>query len=205
MKKIVFLFLLGICLLGCSKEKHARIPSGATVVVLGDSLSYGTGANKGEDYPSLLAQKTGWKIINAGVPGETSAQGLERLPALLEHRPALLILELGGNDLLQHLPNSQTEANLKTVITRAKANHVQVALVAVPEVNAIRAAVGALNDHPLYEKVAEETNTPLVKEVFAEVLSDNNLKADYVHPNAQGYAIVSEQMYEKLHELGFVR
>lgn len=204
MKKCIILLLL-LCLINCSKEKHVLIPSGATVVVLGDSLSYGTGANKSEDYPSLLAQRTGWNIINAGVPGETSAQGLERLPILLDqYHPALLILELGGNDLLQHLPNHQTENNLKIAIAQARAKQAQVVLIAIPEVNALRAAVGALKDHPLFDKVAQETKTPLIKKVFAEVLSESELKADYVHPNAQGYANVSEKMYENLAELGFL-
>ena len=117
MKK--YLVLLCILLAGliaaCSESaQYSAIPKGATVLILGDSLSYGTGAKEGEDYPTLLAQTTGWKMINEGVPGDTTAGGLARLLELLEeYQPKLLIVELGGNDFLQQLPKSQTEANLK--------------------------------------------------------------------------------------------
>lgn len=176
------------------------------MLILGDSLSYGTGANQGEDYPTLLAGTTGWQIINAGIPGDTSAGGLARLPDLLAaHKPKLLIVALGGNDFLQHLPNSQTDANLRAILAQAKGQGIVTTLVAIPELSPIRAAVGSLSDHPLYEKIAEETATPLVEDVFSEVLSDNALKADQVHPNAAGYKEASKRMLAELEKLGFVK
>lgn len=188
-----------------SDEKHAAIPQGATVLILGDSLSYGTGANAGEDYPTLLAKKTGWKIINEGVPGDTSAGGLERLPNLLtQYQPQLLMVELGGNDLLRQVPPSQITANLKEILSLAKTQNVKTILIAIPEISALRAAVGNLADHPLYENLAKETATPLIADVFSQVLSDRDLKADQIHPNAQGYVEVGNQLDEKLKELGFV-
>ncbi|MDP1659310.1 MAG: arylesterase [Methylotenera sp.] len=203
MKNFIYLLLIFI-LASCSSEKHQAIPKGATVVILGDSLSYGTGASEGEDYPNLLAKTTGWQIINAGIPGNTSADGLERLPRLLTaHRPKLLVVALGGNDFLQRLPSSETTANLKAILEQAKTQGITAVLVAVPELSPLKAAVGSLSDHPLYKKIAEETATPLVKNVFSEVLSDNSLKADQVHPNASGYGVVSGQMFEALKKLGF--
>ena len=76
-------------------------------------------------------------------------------------------------------------------------------LVAIPEFNALQAAVGNLSDHMMYESIAEETATPLIAEVFSDVLSDKALKADEVHPNAQGYVQVGNKMREKLKQLGF--
>lgn len=211
MKKLVYLLLI-FTLVTCGKtaEKYAVIPQGATVLILGDSLSYGTGANTGtntgEDYPSLLATKTGWQIINAGVPGDTSSGGLERLPALLQqHQPKLLIVELGGNDFLHNVPQTKTMANLKAILTQAKQAAVPTVLVAIPEVSAFRAAMGNLQDHTLFETLAQETNTPLITNVFSEVLSDNTLKADQIHANAKGYAVVSELLYRKLAEFGFLK
>jgi acyl-CoA hydrolase len=211
MKKLVYLLLI-FTLVACGKtaEKYAAIPQGATVLILGDSLSYGTGANTGtntgEDYPSLLATKTGWQIINAGVPGDTSAGGLERLPALLQqHQPKLLIVELGGNDFLHNVPQTKTMANLKAILTQAKQAAVPTVLVAIPEVSAFRAAMGNLQDHTLFETLAQETSTPLISNVFSEVLSDNTLKADQIHANAKGYAVVSELLYRKLAEFGFLK
>lgn len=206
--------LLGLCILSaavaaCSSATNdinvSAIPKDATVLILGDSLSYGTGAAKGEDYPTLLAQRTGWDIINAGVPGDTSAQGLARLPDLLQmHQPALLMIELGGNDFLRNINIAETEANLRAIIQMAQSNNIQTLLVAIPDYQPVKAAFGGLSDHPMYAKLAEETNIPLVKDIFSDVLSKNSLKADYVHPNAAGYQQVEQDMRESLVALGLL-
>lgn len=209
MKNLILIFLLLLSACGGDKPQFAAIPAGAIVLVLGDSLSYGTGANlganKGEDYPSLLAKSTGWNIINEGVPGDTTAGGLERLPTLLEaHQPKLLIVELGGNDLLHQTPQAEITSNLTSILSLAKAQSIQAILVAIPEISPLKAAVGSLSDHPLYEAVATETTTPLIAEVFSDVLSDRDLKSDQIHANAKGYAAVSEKFGEKLKELGYL-
>ncbi|HTS86232.1 MAG TPA: GDSL-type esterase/lipase family protein, partial [Usitatibacter sp.] len=83
--------LLGAC--GGTKAKLDKLDRGATVLAFGDSLTFGTGANPDESYPAVLAQLTGLKVVNAGVPGELSAEGLARLPdAIDEAKPRLLIL-----------------------------------------------------------------------------------------------------------------
>ena len=144
MKKWLILFVLLAVSCGGS-EKHAAIPKGASVLILGDSLSFGTGANQGEDYPTLLASNTGWQIINAGVPGDTSSDGLARLPGLLEnHQPKLLLVALGGNDFLQKLPASQTSSNIRAILAQTKAKNITTVLVAIPEFSPIKAAVGRL-------------------------------------------------------------
>lgn len=218
MKLSVFsiLRLLALCCLtcllyACSREKLPAIPAipaipaGSTVLVLGDSLSYGTGAEKDQDYPTLLAQHTGWNVINAGVPGDTSAQALARLPALLdEHQPALLMIELGGNDFLMKVPISQTTANLKSIIQMGQSKKITTLLVAIPDYQPVKAAFGGLSDHPLYETLSKETQTPLIEDVFSPVLSKNALKADYVHPNAEGYRQVEEQLRASLIDLGLL-
>jgi acyl-CoA thioesterase-1 len=205
MKKFIYLLFV-LILVSCGKnaEKYAAIPQGATVLILGDSLSYGTGANTGEDYPSLLTKTTGWDIINEGVPGDTTAGGLARLPDLLEvYQPKLLIVELGGNDLLRQTSPTEITQNLNSILALAKAQGIQTILVAIPEISALKAAVGSLSDHPLYEKLAKETNTPLIADVFSDVLSDRALKADQIHANAKGYKVVSEKFGERLKELGY--
>lgn len=206
MKKLVLLIFL--VLLACA-EKHPPQPAivqGATVLILGDSLSFGTGAKPDEAYPTLLEKATGWHIVNAGIPGDTTSGGLQRLPNLLEeHQPKLLLIELGGNDLLHQVPATQVEENLKSMIAQAKAQGVPIALVAIPEISPLMAAVGNLSDHPLYARVAEETNVPLVTDVFSDVLSKRDLKADQIHPNAQGYALVAKAMQETLKALGFIQ
>ncbi len=202
----LLLVMFATLIVSCSEsEKYAVIPKGATVLILGDSLSYGTGAKEGEDYPTLLAKSTGWKIINEGIPGDTTAGGLERLPDLLtEYQPQLLIVELGGNDFLRQQAKSQTEANLKAILALAKTQNIPTILVAIPEFSPLRAAVGNLSDHSLYETIAKETKTPLIKDVFSEVLSDNNLKSDQVHPNSEGYQLIAKKMFDSLKVFDFI-
>jgi acyl-CoA thioesterase I len=203
--KNMWLLLAVAFLLGCGHPKHAAIPPGATVLVLGDSISYGTGANPGEDYPTLLAATSGWKVINAGVPGDTSANGLERLPALLdEHTPQFVMIELGGNDFLQQIPRDQTTSNLRAILTQVKAKGIPAALIAVPAFNPVGAALGNLADSPIYEQIGKETDTPVVTDVLADVLSKNALKSDPIHPNADGYRKVGETLTTALRKLGFL-
>lgn len=206
MKKLILMVVL--VLLACA-EKHPPQPAivrGATVLILGDSLSYGTGAKPEEAYPVLLEKATGWHIVNAGIPGDTTSGGLQRLPDLLEaHQPKLLLIELGGNDLLRQVSAKQVESNLKSIITQAKASGVPVALVAIPEISPFMAAVGSLSDHPLYARVAEETQVPIITDIFSEVLSKRDLKSDQIHPNAQGYAQVASDMQKTLKALGFIQ
>lgn len=213
MRKIIYsinrFFLVSfvtLMLVACSGgEKLPAIPTGSTVLILGDSLSYGTGAGKGQDYPTLLAQSTGWDIINAGIPGDTSEQGLARLPSLLEeYQPTLLMVELGGNDFLKKQPLAQTKANLRAIIQMAKAENIQTLLIAIPDYQPVKAAFGGLSDHPLYATLAEGTQTPLIADIFSPVLSKNSLKADYVHPNAAGYTVVAESLRESLEALGLL-
>lgn len=191
----------------CGKQpQYANLPAKSTVVILGDSLTHGTGANKGEDYASILATNTGWNIINAGVPGNTSLNGLERMPAILqEHEIDLLIIELGGNDFLQRLPEQETVNNLKAILAQAKAKRIQTILLAVPEFSPMGAAFGNLSDHALYAKLAQESDIPLIEKVFTDVLATNALKADSIHPNAEGYVMVEANLRQSLIKLGFLK
>ncbi len=203
--RLALWLLVAFLITACSSEKHAPIPAGATVLVLGDSVSYGTGAGKGEDYPTLLAARTGWNVVNAGVPGDTTAGGLQRLPDLLEeHAPQLVLIELGGNDFLRHMPLENTAANLKAIVEQAKARHIPVVLLAMPRPNLFGAALRSLSDDPLYAEIAEQANIPLVQDIASEVLSKNELKADPIHPNADGYRQLADKLAAALREQGFV-
>ena len=182
--------LLGTALAGCgrSQGKAQPVPPGSTVLALGDSLTYGTGASAEASYPTVLAELTGWNVVNAGVPGDTSAQALARLPALLaEHRPKLVIVSIGGNDFLRKLPESDTRANVHAACKLALESGAQVLLVAVPRAT-VAAALGQMTDHALYAEVAKDLNIPLQREGWGEVLAQAELRSDQVHANAKGYA-----------------
>ena len=182
--------LLGTALAGCGRSqcKAQPVPAGSTVLALGDSLTYGTGASAEASYPTVLAELTGWNVVNAGVPGDTSAQALARLPALLaEHRPKLVIVSIGGNDFLRKLPESDTRANVHAACKLALESGAQVLLVAVPRAT-VAAALGQMTDHALYAEVAKDLNIPLQREGWGEVLAQAELRSDQVHANAKGYA-----------------
>jgi acyl-CoA thioesterase-1 len=204
LKHLLLIVLLSLA--ACSSEpQFPPLPKGANVLILGDSLSHGTGAAEGEDYPSLLAASTDWNIINAGVPGDTSADGLQRLPALLErHKIDLLIIELGGNDFIRRVPQQQTVDNLRAILSEARAKGIQPLLLAIPAFSPFGAAIGSLSDHELYQALAKETGTPLIEDIFSDVLASNALKSDPIHPNAEGYRLVEEGLRKALGKKGFL-
>ena len=212
LKRWCLVFCIVFAVTACDRDyKHAPLPTTSNVVILGDSLTYGTGAGSGEDYASILASNTGWNVINEGVPGNTSYQGLARLSQILEAHESgeqkidLLIVELGGNDFLKHVPEPETVNNLKSILNQAKAKRINTALIAIPEFSPVGAAFGALSDHPLYEKLADETDTPLIEDLFSDVLAKNSLKADPIHPNAEGYRLVASELQIALIDLGFLK
>ena len=182
--------LLAAALAGCGRDKKTAqpVPPGSTVLALGDSLTFGTGASAETSYPTVLAGLTGWNVVNAGVSGDTSAQALARLPALLaEHQPKLVIVSIGGNDFLRKLPESDTRAHVHAICKQSLAAGAQVLLVAVPRAT-VAAALGQMTDHALYAEVAEDLKIPLQREAWGEVLAQPDLRADAVHANARGYA-----------------
>ena len=195
-------------LAGCGKKKAARaqaVAAGSTVLALGDSLTYGTGASPETAYPTVLAGLTGWNVVNAGVPGNTSAQALERLPDLLaEHQPKLVIVSIGGNDFLRKLPEEGTRANITAICRQALDSGAQVLLVAVPKVSMV-AALGQMSDHPLYADIAAELNVPLQREGWSKVLGDSKLRSDAVHANAQGYAQFAHSLHSTVVAAGLLR
>ena len=99
----------------------AQARRGDVIVAFGDSLTYGTGAAENESYPAVLAQLTGRNVVRSGVPGEITAQALQRLPGVLgEHKPKLVIVCLGGNDMLRKVSEAETIANLRAIVRKVK-------------------------------------------------------------------------------------
>ena len=189
---------LALLAAGCGRKRGAvgtALPAGTTVLALGDSITAGTGAEAAAAYPAQLAALTGWNVVNGGVPGDTAAQALERLPGLLaEHKPALVILSIGGNDLLRRLPADATEAAIRRSVALAREGGAQVLLVGVPQPSLLAAAGAALSDHPMYERIAADLKLPLHGGGWATVLGDAALKSDQIHPNAAGYRAFAEAL-----------
>jgi len=111
-------FFILIILGGCVKNEIANLDSqGKNIICFGDSLTFGYGVNPDEAYPSILARLVDRPVINAGVNGNTSAQGLVRIKNdVLAKEPFLVIIEFGGNDFLSKIPTSQTASNIEKMI-----------------------------------------------------------------------------------------
>jgi len=203
MKYVIVAILVVLALLTLNKKESntVTLTPNNTILAMGDSLTYGFGANPGESYPDRLSMLSGLNIINGGVNGDTSAEGLRRLPYLIEDKNIkLMILCFGGNDIIQKQSMSSLKQNLKTMIQMAKAKNIEILLLSVPNFSLF-----GLSPLGLYEEVANEENVPLLSGVLANILSQPSLKNDQIHPNASGYKKMAELIYESLKENGWVQ
>ena len=188
----------GLAIPACgSKSRSAPLPRGAIVVALGDSLTHGPGASNAS-YPAVLAETTGWQVVNAGVPGETASEGCARLPALLdEHRPQLVLVLLGGNDFLRRLPEQGVTDALASCVETARGAQTRIALLPVP-----RLGVGGLANAALYADAGRRWQVPVVESGLAGLLGQPSMRADPVHLNATGYRKMAHRIAEGLRNEG---
>ena len=185
---------------GCdSPQKLSPLSKDAVILAFGDSLTFGTGANSEQSYPSVLNHLIDRPVINAGIPGEETSQGLKRLPGVLdEHQPTLLILCHGGNDIIRKRNRQQTVKNLGAMIRMAQERNIEVVLVGVPAYGLF------LSTADFYGEVAEEFNLPFEGEALSGILKDNSLKSDMIHPNAKGYHAFAEAIAGLLKQEGAI-
>ena len=190
-------------LAGCGRRRFRKLAAGDAILAVGDSLTAGFGVPKGADYPAQLAQILGRKVINGGVSGDTSAQALARLPALLAQKPKLVVVSIGGNDFLRRQPENDTRENIRKMVADIRATGVPAVLVAIPHFTT-GALLGVVSEHPLYAELADELDVPMLKGAWAEILGDKDLKSDAVHANAAGYRLFAERLAGFLRKLGVV-
>ncbi len=196
MKQVYTLILIvTIFITACSESPSLKpLPDNAVILTFGDSLTYGTGVNSAtQSYPAKLAELTGLIVINKGIPGETSEQGLTRLPAVLDEiQPDLVILCHGGNDLIRKLGKEQLKNNLDKMITVIKKSGAQVILIGVPNFSLM------LNVPELYPDLAQQYVIPAQLTILPKIERDPALKSDPIHPNEQGYALMADEIYQIL-------
>ena len=191
---------MALVIAACGARTHLEpLPREAVVLAFGDSLTFGTGAAEAESYPAQLERLIGRRVVRAGVPGEVTAQALERLPgALDEYAPRLLLLCIGGNDFLRRLGNEQAERNVRAMIELARRRGVDVLLIGTPE-------PGLLPSPPaFYAALAKELRVPYEGGVITDVLRDARLKSDPIHPNAAGYRVIAERVAAALKKNGAI-
>jgi acyl-CoA hydrolase len=207
MKRRGFLLLLpALFAAGCGrKQRLAAIPAASPVLAFGDSVTFGTGAAPGEDWPTLLAGMTGWNIRNAGLPGDTAEAGKARLVPLLEHPvPTLVIITIGGNDFLRRRPANAVKEDLRQMIHSSQAVGARVVLVGVPELSLLAVVAGKPADSPIYAQLAREEGVLVISDVFSNILGQPDLCADRIHPNAQGYRQMATGIHAGLRGSGLV-
>ena len=197
----VLAVLAVLALAGC-RGKNPPLPwlgVSDVIVAFGDSLTYGTGAAENDSYPAVLAQLIGRKVVSSGVPGELTSQALQRLPTVLsEHQPKLVIVCLGGNDMLRKANEAETISNLRAIVRQVRAGGAHAVLVGVPRPALLTSAP------KFYEEIAREFGIPYEGAVIASVLYKPDFKSDLIHPNAQGYRRIAEALAELLRKAGAV-
>ena len=171
---------------GCDDSPTA--PSSVTVVAFGDSITAGIGTSGNNDYVSVLSNRTGVSIINAGRPGDTTATALARIDSAVLARDAdIVIVFLGGNDLLQGVPVPQRIANITAIVQQIRGDGAAVILVGVGS-GALDAFEGALPG------IASQTSSTLVPAVLDGIFGVPSLMADLIHPNNAGHAIIADRI-----------
>lgn len=169
--------------------RGAKPSAGETVVMFGDSLVEGVGSSPGRDLPSLVSERIGRPVLNAGRRGDTAAALVERLDAdVLTRDPRVVIVLVGGNDFLRRVPRDQTFDALGRTVERIRARGAGVVIVAV--------SLGLVSDQygALYEALARRTGAALVTDVLGGILGHGELMSDQVHPNDRGYAIMADRI-----------
>jgi acyl-CoA hydrolase len=206
LRRWAVLALAVVVLAACARPKQEAIPAGSPVLALGDSLTEGYGVKPEEAWPALLAKRTGWAVVNGGVSGDTTGAALQRLPSLLdEYKPALVLVALGGNDMLRHVAQQETVANLDRILTLIKAHGAKAVLLATPNPSLMGAVFQHLSAPGFYRQVADAQQVPLIEDAIADVVSDPQLKVDPLHPNPAGHALLSERIFSSLQSIGYVR
>jgi len=180
-----------IALSGCAKRETKNIDSkGIGIICFGDSLTFGYGANPGEDYPSALAKMTKIPVINVGIDGDTSTEGLKRIETdVLDRNPLLVIIEFGGNDFLRQIPPETTAKNIEEMIVMIQSHGVMVAIADV----SISVIMDDYNKE--FKRLAKKYNAIFIPSLLNGILTKPSLKSDFIHPNADGYKMIAQRVY----------
>ncbi len=167
----------------------------STIVAFGDSLVVGVGSTKDNDLVSLLSSRTGTSIINLGVSGNTTAEGLARIDKVIEKDPGIVVLLLGGNDYLRKVPIETTFQNLSTIIDKLHEQGIAVLLLGVRG--------GLLSDHfgDSFKKLAKEKEVGYVSDVLAGLVTHREYMSDSIHPNDIGYAKIADRVAPVLQKM----
>lgn len=196
---IVVTTILSVSALGvawywfASRSEVTNFPSSGTdIIAFGDSLVSGAGASKGNDFISVLSRKIGQPIVNLGVPGNTTADGLARIKELDAYDPKVVIVLLGGNDYLKRVPEETTFENLSRIIEYVHSKGAIVLLLGV------KGSFFGDRFSAEFDALSEKYQTAFVSNVLEGLFGNPNLMSDQIHPNDSGYRIIADRVYPVL-------
>lgn len=177
--------------------KNLKTGAGKQVIVLGDSIASGYGVQGTESFVSVLSRQLGLPIVNRGVSGDTTAAGLSRLQTdVIAAEPWLVIVELGGNDFLRRIPKTETEQNLRQIVTSIQEKGAIAVLLGIN--------IGLTKDtyQEIYDRVAKDTKAYLIPQILKGILDDTRYRQDdVIHPNAAGHELLATRIAKELQPL----
>jgi len=192
---ILYILLL-ICLLAGSSSCTTPEPvvlQGDNIICFGDSLTYGTGAPPGESYPARLAEMLGQPVINAGIPGDTTARALLRLERdVLSKSPRMVLITLGGNDLKNGVDRNLAFKNLRQIVEAIQSRD------ALVVIGGIKLLFWDRGYDEAYKKLADDTGALLVPDILGGIMGHQELMHDTIHPNGAGYKIMAERFFKAI-------
>lgn len=197
MKKYKFLVIAllsysVIALGGCAKQEIKNIDSkGKNIICFGDSITFGYGVGLGQDYPSVLSKMLGRQVINAGEDSDTTVDALKRLKTdVLNKEPLLVIVELSGNDFIQKIPLEDSLANINKIVDSIQSKGAMVAIVDISAGLFLRKYRLELG------KIAREKKAIFIPAILRRIITNPNMKSDFLHPNEEGYKLIAQRIYQ---------
>jgi acyl-CoA thioesterase-1 len=201
-------FLIGLivaaALLACNGEASPTTPAGTPLVVaFGDSLTSGPGLRPEETYPSLLqariaAASLEYRVVNAGVSGDTSSEALRRFDAALVSGTRVVVLAIGINDGLRGVPVPTVERNIAAMIERAQARGIRVLLCAM-EAPPVGGFSYTIDFHRMFTRLSDRYGLPLVPFFLIGIVGNDQLNLDdTLHPNAEGHRVIADAIWPYL-------
>ena len=183
-----------LLVVACSREVPNLDSPGRTIVCFGDSLTAGVGRGDAPSYPDHLAGRLGVEVVNAGVPGDTAGLALRRIDGVLAEDPWLVVVALGGNDILRRVPIEATESAMREIVERLLEAGV------VPLLIEVRGPFGRRYAR-LFDRLEETYGVPVIRDVLPRLLLDARYKSDAIHLNAAGYELLAEAVAERVESL----
>tara|TARA_B000000475_G_scaffold120005_1_gene97008 strand:+ start:163 stop:795 length:633 start_codon:yes stop_codon:yes gene_type:complete len=175
------------------------------ILILGDSLSAGLGVNYDQAWPSLLQSRinkmgSSYRVINAGISGDTTSGGIARLPRLLKkYSPEILILELGGNDGLRGTSLKAIEKNLRDMINSAQSSNITVLLIGV-QLPPNYGMLYTKGFEEIFSDLAKEYSLDLIQGSLKTMVNEGLMQSDGIHPNVLGHQQIEDIVWERLNK-----